>query len=700
MEEKEVNISSMKSVAADEIIADETKASDTAEHLDADAPLTFDIQPENIKNNNSETVFVSPATDRQPVHFGTASETPNNHKNTNADTDDDGIVFAEIKDSDKKGKRSSIKQKKRIPAAAVIAAAAAVLCIGAVGAVIVTANNQSVPVSTQPENTVAEESAVSDTAVNSNEKAVPTQVSIAETSFTLLGTDKSNIKFGKDVTVEGIDLSGKTLSQSFDAMQKKLLDLREEISITAQSGSKTCVLTQDDFEFDSNLANVLLQAYHFSRGELTEPTVETITVGNKTDFKVTTVINQKSIDNAVKKAAKEFDIQPVNAHVKKFDPYAKEKFTYADGTNGFLVDQTELKNDILDILSQSEKKGSFSIEAKETKYKISIADVKANTKLIASHRTTAANVYNSNANMELAIKAASGTEVKPGETFSFNEMTGDTTNGYEHTYSNGVVGSYLPSTAIVNGKYEQQYGGGICQASTTLYNCAMKADMEPVERHAHQFPSSYADYGLDATVDYGNLDMKFKNTKEYSVFIATYVYDSNGDGLDELNVEMYGPISTEYDEIVTVGWVYYAGDYTYGAKGAKVYFKNGKEVKRTILPAGDYDYHYDSYYSAVNMIPGDPDNGPSVSPSGTPPTIYSPNGCGSCGPIKYGTAAAVLRGAVTAAAQSGSDGDGSSIKVTTENADSSKQESSKQESSKSEDSDASNDNSSTSSQED
>ena len=620
MDEKEKNVSSSKDSVSD-ISSSETNKN-SQQKIEDDEEITF----------------ATVDTKRSSV----------NRIPTASNSLSDGVVFAS---SDGKVKNSSAehsKQKRKAPIVTAVVSAAAIVCIAAATAIIISSNNNTaVTTAAQPSNTETENSESQNSKKDVASAEEVAQISIAEASYNLSGANKTNIEFGKNVTVEGINLSGKTLSQSFDAMQDKLKELREEITITANSGGKTCVLTQDDFSFDSNLSDVLIQAYHFSRGELQTPTVETVSNGNTTDFKISTAINSNSIDNAVKKAAKEFDVPPVNAHVKKFDPNAKEKFTYADGSNGFLVDQNELKNDIKQILAQDEKVGSFSIEAKEAKYKISLADVKANTKLIASHRTTAANVYASNENMKLAIRAASGTEVKPGEIFSFNEMTGDTTNGSEHTYPNGVTGSYVPSTAIVSGRYEQQYGGGICQASTTLYNCALKADMEPVERHAHQFPSSYADYGLDATVDYGNLDMKFKNTKEYSVFIATYIYDSNGDGLDELNVEMYGPISTEYDEIVPVGWVYYAGDYGYGAKGAKVYFKNGKEVKRVLLPAGDYDYQYDSYSSALSMIPGDPDNGPSVSPTGTEPTIYSPNGCGSCAPIKYGTAAAVLSGAMT-----------------------------------------------------
>ena len=470
-----------------------------------------------------------------------------------------------------------------------------------------------------------------------------------DASYVISDINTGSIVFGKNVTVEGVNLEGKTLSQAYDAMTDTVDKLRGDVEITISCEGDRVVLTEKDFGYDSNVADVLLQAYHFSRGELTAASIETSSENGVTNFKVTTAIDPDSVDSVVKKTAKEFDIQPQDARVTKFDPEATEKFTYADGNDGYLIDQEQLKENIRSIISQKDKQGSLSIKRIRTPYKIKLAQVKANTKLIASHATTVNNRYESNENMKLAIRAASGTEVKAGETFSFNAMTGDTTTGDMHYYANGTEGSYMKSTAIVKGEHVDQYGGGICQASTTIYTCAMKAGMEAIERHAHQFPSFYSPFGLDATVDYGNLDMRFKNNTDYSVFIATYVYDSNGDGMEELNVEMYGPVPTEYDEIVPIGWVTWAGPETYSAMGAQVYFKDGKEIKRVMLPEGAYDYYADGFYNvtsqgyAESLVASDPVNGPSADPTMSPPTIYSPYGCGSSEPIAYGTGAEYLK---------------------------------------------------------
>ena len=624
--------------------------------------------PESDNNSNGE----------EEIMF--ASVDNNNTKNTRVPVKSKGVSYTTVNLSS--GMSFSEKKKKSSKAPIIVtASAAAALCIAVVGAVILSSGGNRVQTT---ESSLKTESSTVSSDLSVQQESIARANSdkiIKNDVFVVQNINTKSIKFGKNVTVEGVDVSGKTLVQAYRAVQDTLKDLRDKVEIIINIDGTDYTLTEDDFVYDTDIADVLVQAYHYSRGELTDPTAATAVDNGKTDFKVQSALNAGSVDAAADALAEKVDIKPVDARVTKFEPNKKEKFTYADGSNGFLLDREKLKSNIKSVMAKTEKTGRFTMKKVETPFKKTLALLKANTKLIASHRTTAANVYASNCNMELAIKAANGYEVKPGATFSFNKMTGNTTNGYEHRYSNGVVGSYVPSTAIVSGKYEQQYGGGICQASTTLYNCAMKADMEPVERHAHQFPSSYADYGLDATVDYGNLDMKFKNTKDYSVYIATYVYDSNGDGLDELNVEMYGPISKEYDEIVTVGWINGAYDNSYSAKGAKVYFKNGKEVKRTFLPEGSYDYHYDSYYSAVNQMPSDTKNGPSVSPTKKPPRIYSPEGCGSCAPVKYGTAEKVLNDAEKASAKGNTKKAAESSKTESSKAESSKTESSKTESS-------------------
>lgn len=113
-------------------------------------------------------------------------------------------------------------------------------------------------------------------------------------------------------------------------------------------------------------------------------------------------------------------------------------------------------------------------------------------------------------NLKLACEKLNGTVVLPGETFSYNETLGPRT----------VAAGYKNAKIYEAGQVVDGLGGGICQISSTLYNTALKANMEIVERRNHQFVTSYVPAGRDATVVYGSIDFKFKNTRSYPIRIV------------------------------------------------------------------------------------------------------------------------------------------------------------------------------------
>ena len=116
-------------------------------------------------------------------------------------------------------------------------------------------------------------------------------------------------------------------------------------------------------------------------------------------------------------------------------------------------------------------------------------------------------------NVKKACGLLDGLVLIPGQTLSFNDTLG------ERTEANG----WKPATAYANGEVRQEYGGGICQVSSTLYNAALYANLEIVERACHQFQVGYLPWGMDATVSWGWPDFKFRNDAEYPVKIHAWV---------------------------------------------------------------------------------------------------------------------------------------------------------------------------------
>ena len=119
-------------------------------------------------------------------------------------------------------------------------------------------------------------------------------------------------------------------------------------------------------------------------------------------------------------------------------------------------------------------------------------------------------------NIWLAANSISHKLVKSSWTFSFNDTVG------ERTWGNG----YKVAGVIINGRPAEDYGGGVCQVSSTLYNAVLLAGLTPTERTPHFYQSTYVAPGRDATVADGYLDFKFRNDFPHNVYLIAEAYGS------------------------------------------------------------------------------------------------------------------------------------------------------------------------------
>ena len=124
-------------------------------------------------------------------------------------------------------------------------------------------------------------------------------------------------------------------------------------------------------------------------------------------------------------------------------------------------------------------------------------------------RYSGSDTNNRNTNLGLACDKINGIILMPGEVFSYNMTLG------ERTKENG----WKPAGSYVNGLTVDTYGGGICQGSTTLYNCVLQADLKLVECWPHGYVSDYVPHGMDASVNWGTADFRFENTTNWPIRI-------------------------------------------------------------------------------------------------------------------------------------------------------------------------------------
>lgn len=123
------------------------------------------------------------------------------------------------------------------------------------------------------------------------------------------------------------------------------------------------------------------------------------------------------------------------------------------------------------------------------------------TQVLSSFTTTFDDTTNSAFNIKHAAQLIGNRTLQPGETLDFNALTGP---------ANDTRG-YKMSTVLSGGRYVPGWGGGVCQTSTTLFNAALLANLDILERHNHSLKSAYVDYGWDSTVSHPTLNLRLRN---------------------------------------------------------------------------------------------------------------------------------------------------------------------------------------------
>ncbi|WP_077532277.1 VanW family protein [Massiliimalia massiliensis] len=411
--------------------------------------------------------------------------------------------------------------------------------------------------------------------------------------------------FYDGIFIEDVDLSGKTMEEAETLMKDLELDLRDPIDLTLTYNDKSYHYTEDDFTFVYNTDEILKEAYQIGReGNIWLRYFKVLSLKNNPE-KLALNHELDQIDNILAQiaaaAASELNTEPKDASVGEFDPSAgsdiEAMFHVEDGVVGIEVDQTQLVEDCRTILESEDKTGTISIKVTETPFEVDKEQLMQDITKLASYSTKSTNTANGNHNMANALNRINGTVLQPGDTFSFNGTVG------RRTAANG----FRAAGVIKNGELVDGLGGGVCQASTTVYGAAIRAGLEVVERGNHRWPSSYVPIGQDAMVSWGSQDMKFKNNTDYPIYIKSYMSGTT------LNVIIYGHQPEDWDKIEITSWktstlspgaptkvkdsslpkgtekVKIEARAGSTASAQRTYYKDGKKVKTEALPSSRYN---------------------------------------------------------------------------------------------------------------
>ena len=256
------------------------------------------------------------------------------------------------------------------------------------------------------------------------------------------------------------------------------------------------------------------------------------------DGRISVSLNRDRMSDRLAAVYSDLTVKPKNA---SYDFDGSGNVVVVPGREGRSIEWENLLDSVENNIFEGKREYQVQTNVEKPKYTTAGLEAKKPTELIGSYKTNYTATTDQGAervaNLEIAANAVSGQFVAPGETFSILDYVTDL--------------DYEQAHVIVDGAEETADGGGLCQVTSTLYNAALYAGMEVIERHPHASQLPYIRPGMDATVWYGDttteaddLDMKFQNTSEGYVLIQEsvsddgYIYANIYGVPDNIDVEM------------------------------------------------------------------------------------------------------------------------------------------------------------------
>ena len=241
------------------------------------------------------------------------------------------------------------------------------------------------------------------------------------------------------------------------------------------------------------------------------------------DGKITPKLDDKLLIAAVTKAADkaEATAEATDARVS----YSSGQPTVIPSKTGVALETSKIVAPITAALTSDERAAIIPVTVSQPKFTTEKAKATLPKGLISTFTT----YFNPNGggrvhNIQLAARTLNGTYVPPGGTFSLNGVLGKRTP--EKGYQKGGV--------IQDGRLSENYGGGISQVSTTLFNAAFFSGMRFLEYMPHGFYISRYPEGREATISFPYPDNKWVNTTDGGVQIRA---SSSG---GQVTVAFYG----------------------------------------------------------------------------------------------------------------------------------------------------------------
>lgn len=343
--------------------------------------------------------------------------------------------------------------------------------------------------------------------------------------FFFVNSLTTNSRFYDNTKINGIDVSNMTMAEAENVVLTDMLTSRSDIEINLSCGDKEWKLKGTDFEVANKIEPYIkkVAAYGKTGNYFQNLSKAKDIKKNGKDFQISYKCVLADVDEKIEEIIDEVERSQEVAKLV-FSPNEEKIFHVDEGKSSVTVLRDELYKRIDEGLLNG-KVTNVEIPIIEISPEFSeeelLNSVVKRSEFSTSYATSSNDRKN---NVKKALESFNGLVVESGQTVSFNETTGDRTevNGYKNAH------------IIYGGVYVDGVGGGVCQASTTLYNALLLAGLQIDEVYHHSLPASYVPLSFDAMVSGNYCDLVFTNNLEKPIYIRTLADD------EKVTVEIYG----------------------------------------------------------------------------------------------------------------------------------------------------------------
>lgn len=399
-----------------------------------------------------------------------------------------------------------------------------------------------------------------------------------------------------NIYIGDVDVSGDSQKEATSALKARLKEL-QEVSVTLKVDEETATVSLKELGLKyQDIESLVNEAFDYGKKGSVFSRYKRLHDLEKEPYTVAAVY---ALD--AKKAESVFN-ENVTTLAKRAENATIEtrgsKTKIIDAKDGKKVDVEKSIKKIEQALNTAWDLNDLSVDMAVEKEKaaISAEDLKGMTDVLGTYTTYVGN-GDKRTNVAVGTERLSGIILQPGEELAADEAMGPYDAEHGYILGNSYTGSQV----------EETYGGGVCQVTSTLYNAALYAELEIVERHPHSMLVTYVEPSRDAAVATNALEFRIKNNYKQPVYIEGMLDDD-----DQLTFTIYGKetrdtgrsvefesevletedyeVKYEVDTEAALGSMEYSGSPSRGMSAQlwKIVYEDGEEVSRDIINTSEY----------------------------------------------------------------------------------------------------------------